>query len=514
MCRFLALIILSFGVQSATFEVTRSDDPVPDGCSPNDCSLREAIVAANDTPALDVVELPADQYNLALPGNDNNALTGDLDITAPVEVRGASADTTTINGSLLNDRLFDVRINQQMSIMDVTLAQGDAGNSAGGAILISEADVVVNRVVFTQNEARYGSAIYIGFGTLSVDDSVFTTNSSIERGGIDVVNSQVTIRNSFFINNESASGSSLHALFQQSNQFIDISDTVFINNTSLIDGGAIYIGAATQDPIDISIKDSAFLNNQAVYGGAMGLFGTLDVDIEAVNFVANKALNGSITGAVGGAIYFEAQSVTGPGQILVEHSLFESNQSSEFGGAVLIGGIAVLIAQNSTFSQNQSPACPVICATDSSQLGLTHVTAMNNSSVQTADLWFESNVTADVTNSVIAGDCDILSGAMVNSHGGNIESPGNTCQFGTGVNDLVAVLPRLLGLNPELLAYGGPTKSHVINQSYSVLIGNAVSLPAITLDQRYFTRDAQPDSGATEHHPGDLDLIYKDSYEG
>ena len=35
---------------AASFTVTRTDDPAPDGCTPGDCSLREAIIDANAAP--------------------------------------------------------------------------------------------------------------------------------------------------------------------------------------------------------------------------------------------------------------------------------------------------------------------------------------------------------------------------------------------------------------------------------------------------------------------------------
>ncbi len=45
----VALEAATFPVKAApaTFNVTVKDDPHPDGCQVNDCSLREAIIAAN-----------------------------------------------------------------------------------------------------------------------------------------------------------------------------------------------------------------------------------------------------------------------------------------------------------------------------------------------------------------------------------------------------------------------------------------------------------------------------------
>lgn len=41
-----------------TYNVSRTDDPAADGCQPDDCSLREAVIAANESPGEDEV-LPA-----------------------------------------------------------------------------------------------------------------------------------------------------------------------------------------------------------------------------------------------------------------------------------------------------------------------------------------------------------------------------------------------------------------------------------------------------------------------
>lgn len=45
----VALVLPAAPAAADTFVVNRTDDPAPDGCDPTDCSLREAIIAANDT---------------------------------------------------------------------------------------------------------------------------------------------------------------------------------------------------------------------------------------------------------------------------------------------------------------------------------------------------------------------------------------------------------------------------------------------------------------------------------
>jgi len=98
-------------------DVTTTDDelniPVGDG----DCSLREAVQAANTDTVVDAcpagsgddtVNIPAGTYLLTLTGSaeDGNA-TGDLDLAADLTLQGAGAPNTFIDGNSA-DRVFHV----------------------------------------------------------------------------------------------------------------------------------------------------------------------------------------------------------------------------------------------------------------------------------------------------------------------------------------------------------------------------------------------------------------------
>ena len=81
-------LALSSTAAANTFQVTRRDDPPPTGCHVDDCSLREAIRAANYHAGADEVVLPkAKAYNLSIAnttGGEDAALEGDLDVTGPL----------------------------------------------------------------------------------------------------------------------------------------------------------------------------------------------------------------------------------------------------------------------------------------------------------------------------------------------------------------------------------------------------------------------------------------------
>lgn len=78
---------LSFNARQApVYAVTKTDDTLDGSCN-GDCSLREAIAAANAAPG--VVLLPAGDYVLTRTGSDNSNVNGDLDLTAGMAIYGA-----------------------------------------------------------------------------------------------------------------------------------------------------------------------------------------------------------------------------------------------------------------------------------------------------------------------------------------------------------------------------------------------------------------------------------------
>ena len=132
--------------RAAVFLVDRSDDSqVASACADavaDDCSLRGAVIAANADPALDVIQLPAGSYPLDLAGNDDAAAGGDLDVTSEIELEGAGAETTFVDGSALDfggQAIFEVRAGGVLRARGVTLREGQTscvrvtrtGDSAG-----------------------------------------------------------------------------------------------------------------------------------------------------------------------------------------------------------------------------------------------------------------------------------------------------------------------------------------------------------------------------------------------
>src|SRR5438552_11261520 len=113
--RLVLAFVLALGVLAAvppraalatTFTVTKTAD-TNDGVCDSDCSLREAIRAANAAAGADTISIPAGTYTLTLAGSDDNANLGDLDVTGPLTINGAGQASTIIQAGTTNSNGID-----------------------------------------------------------------------------------------------------------------------------------------------------------------------------------------------------------------------------------------------------------------------------------------------------------------------------------------------------------------------------------------------------------------------
>jgi hypothetical protein len=118
---------------------------------PRALSLRGAVIAANADPALDVIQLPAGRYALDLPGSDDAAAGGDLDVSSEIELVGDGAETTSVDGSALDfggQAIFEVLAGGAQRAAGLTLREGQAhcvrvAGAGGAAGALSLTDAVV-----------------------------------------------------------------------------------------------------------------------------------------------------------------------------------------------------------------------------------------------------------------------------------------------------------------------------------------------------------------------------------
>jgi CSLREA domain-containing protein len=65
----VAGLLAASGATGATFKPTRHDDPPPGNCKQADCSLREAVMAANEGSGRDTILLRKGTYELEVPAD-------------------------------------------------------------------------------------------------------------------------------------------------------------------------------------------------------------------------------------------------------------------------------------------------------------------------------------------------------------------------------------------------------------------------------------------------------------
>lgn len=216
---------------------TTADEVNADG----DCSLREAIIAANTDTATDAcpagsgadaISLPAGNYVLVRPGtSEDAALTGDLDITDDLTIIGAGFRGTTVDANGL-DRVFQILSpGTAAQISGVTVTGGDSGFQAGSGILVYDGTLTLARSRVRDNGPNAG--IWVN-SSLSLTGSRIAANSG---GGIVVnTNATATILNSTISENTNDDG---HGGGINTSGTLTLVNSTVSGNSTFYDGGGI-----------------------------------------------------------------------------------------------------------------------------------------------------------------------------------------------------------------------------------------------------------------------------------
>ena len=246
-----ALMFLFLGApqlaSAATFTVTKTAD-TNDGLCNADCSLREAVIAANSVGSDDTID-----FAPALTGQTITlvAAFGDILIVnaGSLSITGPGANKLTINGGAGANRIFTANA-ATFSLSGVTLTGGNGGSvflspGLGGAVLVAGGTAQFNGVHFTNNTgATVGGAVFITGGTNHlVTNSAFSTNSAANVGALHIEGSApLTVTNSTFSGNTTPGiGGALGAIIGS----VLTTRNVTIAGNTAASGGGVFIQAAT-----------------------------------------------------------------------------------------------------------------------------------------------------------------------------------------------------------------------------------------------------------------------------
>ncbi len=202
-----------------SLRVTRLDDPSPDGCASGDCSLREAILAANANLGQDIITFDVDGIFLLSRGakNEDFAFEGDLDIADSTLILGNGADRTIIDGNNL-DRVFDILEGANVVIQGVTIQHGSVDDHGGGVYnsggrLVLNASVVKDNVSSLEMFSGAGIVSLSG-ATTEINNSTIGPNNAATSagwgGGIFVSGSTLILNNSTVSGNQAEEGAGIY----------------------------------------------------------------------------------------------------------------------------------------------------------------------------------------------------------------------------------------------------------------------------------------------------------------
>ncbi len=419
---FIFLVLFANYLFAAIFTVTKFED-LNDGKCDSDCSLREAVIAANSLKGEDTIILKKGVYYINL-GNskESDANEGNLDINDDLIIKGAGRDETIIK-SLMKDRVFFIdRYHKGVKAKFSNLSIEGGESDYGGGIQ-NDGILILTNVRIKDNKALNGGGVF-STGYLELIKSQILENHAVTLGdkengfggGIFVKNGTV-IKDCEFKNNfANRDGGGIYA---KDKSDVKIERVNFISNGSDAKGGGVFLGGKS------FINDSVFSKNSANDGGAAAFFKKSTASLINVRFFENKALGEDLGG--GGAI-FNFQ-----GELSIDRSKFEGNYALGEGGGAL-ENTGDLNISNSIFSKNSSKEHDTSNLPSNTSFGFGGaVLLISGSKVNIENVLFQNNIAANNggaiyndKNSILnIRDSKFISNSASLKYGGALYNEGN-----------------------------------------------------------------------------------------
>ena len=471
----LPLALFQAPSSASTFTVTRTDDPAPGGCQTNDCSLREAIQAANNHAGADVIKLGSNTYDLSIEGTgENNNQEGDLDIEGKLEIVGDGPTNTTIDGNAV-DRVFHIEPAATVEMRGLTVTGGNGGGGSGGGIL-NGAKLALRNVVVTENESSSsGGGIStlgnltlvnsrVSFnnlpttccgggiqnrGTMTVDLSRIDHNTATECCGGGIYNTEggdLVIRSSKVDNNSAPECCGGGVYSEDEGSTVQIFDsTITKNGAAQCCGGGLYNDGGSE----MIVRRSKIIQNHSAAvccgGGVYANSGNMRI--------VDTLIQGNDGGQSAGGLFVED-----PGLTTVIRSTIVDN-TAQSGGGVHVEDSGMLKMLNSTISSNDAIQGGGIFATAGTNLNIRYTTIAENVTASNAGI-DASGATLTFVSAIVAAndpaDC------MTTLAGGLNHDSDSTCFTGGSA----------IHANPQFGTFanhGGPTPHYALTTSSPAL---------------------------------------------
>ena len=283
-------------VSASTFIVDSTDDATD--VSPGDgicaaasgaCTLRAAVQEANALAGADAITLPAGTYTLTIAGTmEDDAATGDLDITEDVTLTGAGAADTIVDGGAL-DRVFHILSGASVEITATTITNGSiSGLRNEGTLALTDSAVAGN------TSGGGAGGVDNDGGVMSIVGSTISENTAFSDGG--------GIRNSgsaalMSITNSTISGNATQSngggIVQHVGATLQMNNVTITNNVSNVDEGADGAGGGLKfSSGTVRLKNTIIAGNIDNSGVGPDCVIVLDAELisEGYNLIGNNSV--------------------------------------------------------------------------------------------------------------------------------------------------------------------------------------------------------------------------------
>ncbi|MEM8680844.1 MAG: choice-of-anchor Q domain-containing protein, partial [Planctomycetota bacterium] len=408
-------------------------------------TLRAAIEEANALAG-------ADDINFSVAGVVNLSL-GELSVSSDLSVDGANSVTVDAGGT---SRVMNVN-SGTVTLSNLTLNNGSATQGGG---VISAGDLTLSGATVSNSTAmQFGGGVFSS-GTLALTNSSVVTGNSVGTtntafgGGVVSYQGTLTIDNSTVSNNSSS---------QYGGGIFGLQGSVEITNNSMIADNAISnsVGAyasgggisvangmyvpnnAGVAPFSLTISDSTVSGNSLYgtnfpYGAGVYSFGYGTVSIANTNITGNMNTGGG--GARGAAGFNWPAGALGPGTLTVNitDSVIENNISYEESGgfglrATSLDNPVVMNISGSSLSNNTAYGAggagflwSAGADPNSAIVNIQDSTVSGNYSAQTGGGLEFNNANVTISDSTIDGNTTLLNGGGVYLGGSALDDYGYT----------------------------------------------------------------------------------------
>ena len=387
--------------QAAPISVTTTND---DNTVNGNCTLREAIIAANTNTATDAcaagndindtINLPAGTYVLTLTGaGEDFGATGDLDIRSELTIAGAGAATTIIDGNDLDRVLHITGTNAAVNISNVTIQNGSSTGDGGGIFNASAATLIINTAVISDNVVTGagedgGGIANTGGGTVNITGSTIANNRTTAPNG---------------------SGANGGGIFNsQSGSTLNVTDSFISGNTTVDSGGGIY----TAQPM--SITGSTITGNSTISGTGGGI----DISQGAVVTLDTVIISSNNSSQGGGGISTDSNSTV----VTILNSTISSNTTANGDGGGVANRRGTVSISDSTISDNESTLDDGggVANSNRGTVNISNSTISGNTAADNGGGVFNTGSTTD--NSTVTVTSSTISGNLAADRGGGVFS--------------------------------------------------------------------------------------------